>query len=366
MIDYDIFEFKGKVKDKFENNGKFFVELEQTNFYPDGKGGQLGDRSYIGKAKILSVKEGDSRIIHEVDTLDVEENPICIIDRERRLEISREHTAQHILSQAFLKLYNIETVSFHMGEYYSTIDLNSIEIDDKKIYEAELLANKIVLENREVKKYYVSSQDLEKLNLRKKIDVEGSIRIVEVNGFDISMCSGTHVERTGEIGIIKVIKAEKTKKELTRIYFASGIRALKMFQEKTKIIEQISQMLTTGESELISKINKTINVNKMLSNINRSLEEKLLDEVIKRLSSEKIIKEVFENISRKGFEAMAHKLKNLGKSGFIVLMEKEKFVVATFNSVVTLQVKGYDINGVIFYTFDLNKKEEVLRELLEK
>ncbi|MGB9793537.1 alanyl-tRNA editing protein [Caldisericum exile] len=365
MISYDILEFQGKIIGKFESKGKFYVELEKTNFYPDGKGGQLGDRGFIGNARVLSVKEDNSKILHEVETLDIEENPTCIVDKERRLEIAREHTAQHILSQSFQKLYNIETLSFHMGENYSTIDLNIEKLGDEKIEEAELLANRIVLENREVKKYYINEDELEKLNLRKKLEIKGPIRIVEVEGFDVSMCSGTHVGKTGEIGIIKIIKVEKTKKDLTRIYFTSGLRTLRNFQEKTKIIDEISRILTTGESELKTKINKLITENKKLLDLNKYLEEKFINEVIVKLYSQSEIKEVFENISRKSFEVIVHKTQSAGKSGFLALIDKESLLVAIINANIHLPYKSFDINGITFYTIEIVKKDEALKRLLE-
>jgi len=206
-----------------------------------------------------------------------------------------------------------------MGEYYSTIDLESSNFTNEKLNEAENLANTIVLEDREVLKYTITKDKIKDLNLRKISDVEEPIRIVEVENFDISMCGGTHVDKTGEIGIIKWLKYEKTKRELSRVYFASGLRALKAFQNKNDIILNISNMLTTGEDELIVRINKLVNENKELSNKIKALDEQLTDALIEKLMKEDTIVETLQNISRKSFERVSITLKNAQKRAFFCL-----------------------------------------------
>lgn len=365
MTEEKFLEFTTKIKEKLKKNGKFFVELEETYFYPDGKGGQLGDRGKIENANVLSVIEEDSKVLHEVDTLDLNEEVKCRIDKERRKEISREHTAQHILSQAFIVLHNLETVSFHMGENYSTIDLNGILSSNEEFEKVELLANNIVLEDRLVKKYFVSREDLENLDLRKKIEIEGPIRVVEIENFDKSLCGGTHVDKTGEIGIIKIFKTEKIKGNLTRVYFSSGFRALKIFQKKVELIDDISRNLTTGEGELAAKIVKIMNENKSLFNRVRKLEEKLIKEILSRLKGEETIKEILEEISRKGFETLAFKLKDLKKEGYLMLIGEETILLGVLNRSLEIPYKSYTVNEITFYNIEISKKEEVIKLLNE-
>jgi alanyl-tRNA synthetase len=363
MINENIYKWETKVKDKFARDGKFFVELEETNFYPDGKGGQLGDRGTIGKANVLFVLEEKNRVLHEVDALDIEESISCEIDKDRRLDISREHTAQHILSQSFIKLYNLETVSFHMGEEYSTIDIEGTNISQENIKEVENFANSIILEDRAVKKYYIDEQELNKIDLRKKTEIAPPIRVVEVENFDKSLCGGTHVDRTGQIGLVKILKTEKTKKDFTRIYFVSGLRALKAFQNKNEIIEEISKILTTGENELIYKIKKILEENKNISNNIRKIEEKLIEEIFNRIRNEKKVSLILENISRKAFESLAFKLKNLDINGYIALVSDNSFILALFNNSFSIPYKSYNVNGVTFANLEIAKKDEALKLL---
>jgi len=357
----EVFEFEGKVVNAFEENGKKFVELEKTYFYPDGKGGQLGDRGTIGNSIVLSVIEKDEKILHEVDTFPKEALVLCVIDKERRLEISREHSAQHILSKAFIDLYGIETVSFHMGETFSTIDLDKEEVKDAEIENAELLANKIVLEDRIVKKYFVKIDEAKDLDLRKAQEIKGDIRIVEVEGFDKTMCGGTHVNRTGEIGIIKVFKKEKIKKSYTRIYFASGIRALKIIQEKIANLNNIAKFLTTQDSEIFDKINKLIEENKNLSKSLKNVEEMFVEEFLKRAEAEPKVEYEFENISRKAFEKIAISLKKSGKTGYITLNSNNSILIALLlDKIPTLpSIKTYTIEGVIFFSVPKESKNDI-------
>jgi len=246
----DDIEFSVKVlKTGADTSGKFVI-LDHTEFYPDGKGGQLGDKGLIGNSNVIKVLEStDNIIFHYVDQYPDSDTVECKIDRVRRKDISIQHTAQHILSGAFSKLFSIETVGFHMGEDYTTIDLNIEKINEESIFKVENLANEIVIENLKVKNYFVSESDLQNLNLRKKEDLKGNIRIVEVEGFDLSMCGGTHVNSTGEIGLIKVIKQEKVKKINTRLFFVAGLRALRDYRVEVQIISNIAQFLTAGEAE---------------------------------------------------------------------------------------------------------------------
>ncbi|NMR85472.1 hypothetical protein HKB06_06660, partial [Vibrio parahaemolyticus] len=123
----------------------------------------------------------------------------------------QQHTAQHVLSKAFLNIFNWQTESFHLGSKYSTIDISTKEITEKEIEKAELLANKIVQSNFKVSSYIVTPDKLEKIPIRKKINIDENIRIVEIDGLDYSICAGTHVSSTGEIGIIKIVGFEKVR-----------------------------------------------------------------------------------------------------------------------------------------------------------
>lgn len=361
-MNYDVLEFNSKILNQFEKDGKKFIILSETHFYPDGVGGQLSDRGYIGNAKVLNVFEDDNgNILHQVDHFE-ETIPVhCKIDAERRKDIEREHTAQHIISRALEVLYGIETVSFHMGEELSTIDINRVELKDDELENIELLSNKIVLSGRAVKKYYIDREQAYKIDIRKASEIKGPIRIVEVDGFDITMCGGTHVNVTNEIGIIKIFKKEKVKKDYLRLYFASGLRALKIIQKKVKILGNLSKLFTTSEQELGNSIQKLMEENKNLSKKIKTIEEILINELSTKFNEGDVIKENIENISKKSFEKLAVSLKKKGVKGYLKLIDEFNSTFAFLSDVeIEKNYRSYTIEGVKFVT--IPKDEELVFE----
>ncbi len=278
-------KFSAKVIKKGTNKKGKVVLLDRTKFYPDGKGGQIGDRGKIGSSNVLYVSEENGKIVHYVDEFPTSEEVICEINGERRAEISALHTAQHILSAVLLKEFDTETVAFHMSENACTIDvqISSLQTDFDKV---ETLVNSVVFSDIPVKKYFVSEEELKKLNIRKKHDIHGKIRIVEIPGVDISLCGGTHVERTGEIGLVKIVKTEKVKKQFLRIYFTARMRTLKLFQEKLSVLKELSKMLTSGDNELVLKVQKMSGEIKSLKKENKVLKQLFLKGIISEMLSE--------------------------------------------------------------------------------
>lgn len=361
-MNYDILEFDAEILNQFEKDGKKFVILSETHFYPDGVGGQLGDRGYIGNAKVLNVVEdGNGNILHQVDRFEETVAVHCKIDAERRKDIEREHTAQHIISRALEVLYGIETVSFHMGEELSTIDINRVELTDDELENAEILSNKIVLSGRAVKKYYIDREQANKIDIRKASEIKGPIRIVEIDGFDITMCGGTHVNQTGEIGIIKIFKKEKVKKDYLRLYFASGLRALKIIQKKINILGNLSKLFTTSEQEISNSIQKLMEENKSLSKKIKSIEEMLINELSTKFNEGNVIKENIENISKKAFEKLAVLLKKKGVKGYLKLIDEFNLTFAFLSDIeIEKDYRSYTIEGVKFVT--IPKDEDLVFE----
>ena len=252
------------LEEVYRDKDKFVAVAKESPFYPDGKGGQLGDRGKIGDRKVLRVFEKKGYIYHVLDGEIVPGEHDFWIDEERRKEIARQHTAQHILSAAFIKIADIETVSFHMGEDFSTIDLNAAPILKEVLDEAERMSNKIVFENRRVIEHIVDKSKADNFPLRKPISdkVKGKARIIEVENFDWSACGGFHVSMTGEIGLIKIIDYEKVKGSLTRVYFVAGMRALREFSKLVDLFKDLSRMLTTSQDEMKSRIYNIIETSK--------------------------------------------------------------------------------------------------------
>jgi alanyl-tRNA synthetase len=290
-------EFECKVINHGEDENGLFVVLDKDIFYPDGKGGQIGDRGMVDGEKILFVKECCDEV--RVYLLHLPESHLvkCVRDEDRRHTISALHTAQHILSAVLEDKFSVVTKGFHMSEENCTIDLTPASVSKETLDKAEMLANEVVFRNLPVKKYFVTKEEASKLHLRKRAQVESKIRIVEIPGVDVSMCGGTHVDFTGEVGLIKILKTEKVKKEFLRVYFSAEKRTLFAFKEKADILFSISQMLSSGEMELPQKIEKMLSEIKSLKKENKQFKIAFLKNFVSELvsSGDKFLEKEFDS-----------------------------------------------------------------------
>ena len=177
------------------------------------------------------------------------------LDWSRRFDLMQQHTGQHILSQAFIAVADAETVGFHLTDDTLTIDLDKKNLQPDDVDRAEDLANQIVFEDRPVTARFVTAAELAKLPLRKPPKVESNIRIVEVEGFDWSPCGGTHVARTGQIGLIKIVKLDRQSDGM-RVEFRCGWRALADYRRKHQMISQVASALSVGYGELDQAVSR--------------------------------------------------------------------------------------------------------------
>jgi alanyl-tRNA synthetase len=252
--------FEAQVVERLEVNGQPAVVLDRTAFYPEG-GGQPSDRGTLNRVEVLDVqtREDDDEVLHILSAPLAEETVRGVVDHSRRFDLMQQHTGQHILSQAFVHTAGAETVSFHLNpdpsEGALTIDLSQAALAPAQLDRAEDFANAIVYENRPVIARFVGDKELQNLPLRKPPKVDGAIRVVEIQGFDWSACGGTHVARTGEVGMIKIVKAEKRGAE-TRVEFRCGQRALLDYRRKHQLISQAASDLTIGFWELDQAIGR--------------------------------------------------------------------------------------------------------------
>ena len=144
--------------------------------------------------------EASGAVVHVVQQAVSDDAVHGIVDAERRRDHMQQHSGQHVLSQAFVELFNWPTVSFHLGASASTIDLPVDAVTRDQAARAEDLANRIILENRPVAVRYVNAENIGEAGLRKPTERSGDIRVIDISGFDKSACGGTHVRMTGEIG----------------------------------------------------------------------------------------------------------------------------------------------------------------------
>lgn len=247
--------FQAKVIDRFVLDNHQAVILDQTCFYPSS-GGQPHDTGRINGAQVVDVyvRESDNAVVHIIDGNVISDFSEGEIDWKRRFDHMQQHTGQHILSQAFVRIAKAPTLSFHLGADIATIDLPKDGLTPKLVEEAEILANEIVWDDRLIHSRYVGQEDIEEISLRKVPDLNGDqYRLIEIEDFDLCACGGTHVSRTGEVGIIKIVKSEGRGDEL-RIEFHCGRRALNDYREKNEVLNNLSAEFTTSFKELESSV----------------------------------------------------------------------------------------------------------------
>lgn len=250
------------------------VILNKTIFYPHMSGGQPKDEGSINGIRVFDVQENGNEIIHKLNE-PVEGKVNLSIDFTIRFDYMQQHTGQHILSYAFDELFKGRTVGFHLSDSYTTIDLD-IALTDEMIVKAEQLSNKIIYENKKVSANTYSYEDALKLNLRKAPIELDYLRIICIEDYDLSACGGTHVNYTGEIGIIKVTKTEKYKNG-TRIEFLCGKRALDDYITKNRNIFELSSLITCRTDMLFDNFEKVLNENKKLKKETGNLNNQLND-----------------------------------------------------------------------------------------
>jgi len=232
----------------------FRVYLDRSAFYPDS-GGQAADRGTLNGIPVLDVVEEGDSVAHIVERKPEGERVTGQIDWARRFDHMQQHSGQHVLSAAFERVGNFKTVSFHLGAEISTIDLDSDRLGRRQIDEAEELANQVVFENREVRILFKSAEEAGRMGLRNPAEREGEIRVVEVPDFDLSACGGTHVSRTGAIGLILVRKFERIK-ELTRVEFLCGRRALGAARADFSFLSEAARLFSGARENVPALITK--------------------------------------------------------------------------------------------------------------
>ena len=247
--DSSIRQFDGTVVQSLEQDGAFWTELDQTAFYPGG-GGQPPDRGRLGSVLVTDTREENGRVWHRTEAaLAPGERVQGVLDWARRFDHMQQHTGQHILSQAFLEVASAETRSFHLGEEEVSIDVAHPGPDPELLRSVEERANQVVWEDREVVVHVVPREEVGRFPLRKLPAVEGMVRVVEVSGFDWSACGGTHVARSGQVGIITVLSTEKYKGG-TRVGFVCGGRSLRRQRERMLLLRDLSLAFTAGQADL--------------------------------------------------------------------------------------------------------------------
>lgn len=272
------FNFTAQVqKSVLQDDGTSHIILDQTYFYPTG-GGQSHDRGLIGGVEIIDVRKEGEIVIHVIKG-EVSGNVECEIDSNYRIANMQAHTGQHILSAAFLRTFEADTLAVKMNaDAPSTVDFNLGDLTLEQIQTVENLANQIIMETRPVKSYFVSpdSPKLDELRRAVKFDkVSGDVRLVEIDNFDLSACAGTHFPSTGMLGMLKILRADNYKGG-SRVQFVMGYQAIEQFRHYHQALEDVSNLLSAATGDVYARVEKLQNERQDLEKQVKTLREQAL------------------------------------------------------------------------------------------
>lgn len=236
------------------------VTIDPIVFHPD-EGGQPADKGTIDQANVLNVEIIEGRIIHTLDKPLSDGRCVVQVDRQHRLYTSSQHTAQHIISGIAERQFNLKTVGVHIGLERSTIDLDK-KTDWETVQAIELCSMEVVTENIPVETVFNDTDARSRFDMN-KIDSD-IIRVVKIGKYDASACCGTHVRRTGDIGIIRIADLE-SKKKGTRLSFVAARKALEFSQTETSILRELRKLSKCSTPELPGILQKALDHSKSLS-----------------------------------------------------------------------------------------------------
>jgi alanyl-tRNA synthetase len=287
-------------------SGHTEVILDQTAFYPTS-GGQPFDTGTLGGAAVTDVIDReDGTIAHVVSgTLRAGEVVTGEIDWARRFDHMQQHTGQHVLSAAFDALFGVRTESFHMGQLSATIDL-AREVSSSEVTKAEDDANRVVWEDRPVTIRFATAEEAAAMPLRKESGRTGSLRLIDVTDYDLSACGGTHVERTGAIGVIAIGSVEKFKGG-SRVEFLCGGRALQRFRLWRGALASMQKYLSVPPIDMSPAIERMQEDAKGAQRTIRAFQEKLATHEAQALLAKgsPLIVEALEGWDAQGLKAIA-------------------------------------------------------------
>jgi alanyl-tRNA synthetase len=336
-------EWETIIRKSFTKENQCFVVLEETAFYPTG-GGQPHDTGTINGVEVLDVFTDETgEVVHMTERMPETTHAFCSLNWRRRFEHMQHHSGQHLLSAVCYTLYNARTVSFHLGQDYVTIDLDISELNQSQMEKIEQIANEEIYRNRSIHSYYVTSEELAKLPLLKMPKVTENIRIVEIEGIEYNACGGTHVLRTGEIGIIKLFKAEK-QKGIIRLSFKCGSRALQDLNDGQKILGKIAAKFNTGRNEVISRIEKWEEERKRLESELAKVKEENNAYVAKELllkKEEDFLFHVFDNKSFNEIKELAIKIAHEHNLFILFAATEENKVILVHNGTKNLSCEKF-------------------------
>jgi len=255
--DSSLLKFEATIVEQGAHEGKTYTVLDKSAFYPTS-GGQLHDTGTLNRIAIFDVIETDTDQVWHISDKPVGkigDTVRGVIDRDRRHMHRQMHTAQHILSQAFIRLYRYETISVHLGQEYAAVELDAKQMSLERVTSAEQMAQEVVSANYPVEILFIDSNEAANLPLRKIPAREGTIRIIKIGNFDWSACGGTHCNNTAEVVVLKITGVEKMHGR-SLVKFLAGQQALDDYHNRFSVTSQLSQQFTCHVNDLVDKVSK--------------------------------------------------------------------------------------------------------------
>ena len=343
FVGYETLETKAKVIEIKKEKDFYYLITNLTPFYPEG-GGQVYDTGIIigskGEGKVLETGKFHEIIYHKVKitkgVIEKDEEILMKVDQERRFHIQRHHTATHLLHAALRKV-----LGPHVRQAGSLVEEERLRFDfthfqaltQKELNLVEDLVNRWILENYPVEIFWVKKEEAEKMGAIAIFEEKYGeiVRVIKINEISMELCGGTHVKRTGDIGLFKIISESSVAGGIRRISALAGLKAYEWVKNLEEKIENTAKLLKTTPTDLEKKISALFNeieelkkeIKKLKSvDIKKNLEEKLKE--VEEINGVKILVASFETENMSELREIGDYFKNKLGSGIIFLIgEKE-------------------------------------------
>ena len=255
-LDSHLAVFEARVLSCEQTKTGFAVELDRTAFFPEG-GGQLADMGALGAVRVLDVHEKGGRILHDTDgPLPVGTQVRGELDYEQRRRRMQNHSGEHIVSGLVHREYGYDNVGFHMGADCMTIDFSG-ELSEEQLRGIERAANEAVRRDLPIRAWFPDGETLAAMDYRSKLELTEDVRIVEIEGVDRCACCAPHVSRTGEVGLVKILDAERHRGGM-RLSVVCGLDALEILDGYQTSVTELSRLLSAKREEIAGAVRRVL------------------------------------------------------------------------------------------------------------
>ncbi len=334
-----------------QDKKNWLIELKDTIFYPEG-GGQPADRGFLGGQELLDVQKSEDRILHRVKNKPDRKQVLLELDREHRDFYSIRHTGQHLLSALLFKVLGVQTLSVHLGRDKVSIEIDRKEITEEEILKIEKEGAELIASNRPVRAFWVKDQEaLKAYSIGRPSKTDRNIRLVEIEGLDLSPCGGLHLASTAPVGLVKYCGKEKIRGQL-RLQWRIGSSALEEYRLLQREMNRITTMLSVPPEEAAGRLEEVLKERKESLYLLKKAEEReaaslCLELVQESSSTEKnqtsalAIKHL-KNCSPALFKEICRRLSEKNGLSFLLTCPAEKRI----NWVLNLpDYEGFDFTG---------------------